>query len=136
MFRSVLAEVVDGIRSTAEADLRDLIETGRLPMPLFNASLYDGDTFLGKPDAWWPDAGVALRRSDSRSSGTCLPRTGIAHGRVISDGGDWHHRLALLTTRHTHEPATVARTIRDALERGLHRPPLPIRTVPCTSRIQ
>ena len=28
-------------------------------MPLFNPSLYLGDTFLAKPDAWWPDAGVA-----------------------------------------------------------------------------
>jgi hypothetical protein len=59
MFRSVLAEVADGIRSTAEGDLRDLIGTARLPMPLFNPSLYDGDLFLGKPDGWWPDAGVA-----------------------------------------------------------------------------
>ena len=65
MFRSVLAEVADGIRSTAEGDLRDLIRTARLPMPLFNPSLYDGDTFLGKPDAWWPDAGVAAE-VDSR----------------------------------------------------------------------
>jgi len=28
MFRSVLAEVADGIRSTAEGNLRDLIRTG------------------------------------------------------------------------------------------------------------
>ena len=59
VFRSVLAEVADGIRSTAEGDLRDLIGTARLPMPLFNPSLYEGDLFLGKPDGWWPDAGVA-----------------------------------------------------------------------------
>jgi hypothetical protein len=59
VLRSVLAEVADGIRSTAEGDLRDLITTARLPMPLFNPSLFDGDLFLGKPDAWWPDAGVA-----------------------------------------------------------------------------
>ena len=65
MFRSVLAEVADGIRSTAEGDLRDLIKTARLPMPLFNPSLYLGDTFLAKPDAWWPDAGVAAE-VDSR----------------------------------------------------------------------
>ena len=66
MFRSVLAEVADGIRSTAEGDLRDLIKTARLPMPLFNPSLYLGDTFLAKPDAWWPDAGVAAE-VDSRA---------------------------------------------------------------------
>ena len=39
MFRSVLAEVADGIRSTAEGDLRDVIRTARLPIPLFNPSL-------------------------------------------------------------------------------------------------
>jgi hypothetical protein len=33
MFRSVLAEVAEGIRSAAEADLRDLIRTARLPRP-------------------------------------------------------------------------------------------------------
>ena len=58
MFRSVLGEVAEGIRSTAEGELRDLIRAARLPMPLFNASLYIGDTFLARPDAWWPRAGV------------------------------------------------------------------------------
>lgn len=28
-------------------------------------------------------------------------------------------------------PATVVQSIKDALESGLNRPPLPIRTVPC-----
>src|SRR5436190_641165 len=59
MFRSVLAEVAGGIRSTAEGDLGELIRIARLPMPMFNPSLYAGDIFLGKPDAWRPDAGVA-----------------------------------------------------------------------------
>jgi hypothetical protein len=60
VLRSVLAEVAEGIRSAAEADLRDLIRRARLPMPLFNASLYVGDTFLARPDAWWPQAGAAV----------------------------------------------------------------------------
>jgi hypothetical protein len=51
-FRSVLAEVGEGIRSTAEGDLRGLIMAARLPVPLWNASLYSGDTFLARPDAW------------------------------------------------------------------------------------
>ena len=30
-------------------------------MPLFNASIYDGDgTFIARPDAWWPEKGVAV----------------------------------------------------------------------------
>jgi hypothetical protein len=33
-FRSVLAEVADGIRSTAEGDLHSLIKAARLPMPV------------------------------------------------------------------------------------------------------
>jgi hypothetical protein len=81
MFRSVLAEVADGIRSTAEGDLREEIRTARLPMPLFNASLDLGDTFLAKPDAWWPDAGVAAE-VDSREW-HLSPTTGTAPGAVI-----------------------------------------------------
>ena len=67
MFRSALAEVADGIRSTAEGDLRDLIKAARLPAPLFNPSLFlDDGVFLAKPDAWWPRAGVAAE-VDSRA---------------------------------------------------------------------
>ena len=88
MFRSVLTEVADGIRSTAEGDLRDLIRTARLPMPLFNPSLYDGDLFLGKPDAWWPDAGVA-GEVDSRAwhlSPEDWDRTRQRHDRMAAAG--------------------------------------------------
>ena len=59
LFREALTDVADGIRSTAEADLKDLLVKSRLPMPLFNPSVYDGDTFIAKPDAWWPELGVA-----------------------------------------------------------------------------
>ena len=130
MFRSVLAEVVEGIRSTAEGDLRDLIVTGGLPMPLFNASLYDGETFLAKPDAWWPEAGVA-GEADSLEwhlSPADWDRTRARHNRMGAIG-----IIALHFSPHQirHEPAEVVRTIRDALDRGLQRPPLPIRTIPC-----
>jgi hypothetical protein len=57
--RQALKEVAEGVRSTAEADLRTLIRRARLPVPLFNPSLYIGDCFIGMPDAWWPDACVA-----------------------------------------------------------------------------
>lgn len=65
LFRSVLAEVADGIRSPAEADFRSLIRRSALPRPLFNPSLYVGGTLLARPDAWWPDHGVAVE-IDSR----------------------------------------------------------------------
>jgi hypothetical protein len=58
--REVLAEVADGIRSVAEADLRAVIKQARLPAPLYNARLYVGHEFLACPDAWWPDYGVAV----------------------------------------------------------------------------
>jgi hypothetical protein len=88
VFRSVLAEVAEGIRSTAEGDLRDLIAAARLPMPLFNPSLYDGDTFIAKPDAWWPEAGVAAE-ADSREwhlSPDAWERTMRRHDQMASVG--------------------------------------------------
>ena len=133
MFRSVLAEVADGIRSTAEGDLRDLIRTARLPMPLFNPSLYLGDTFLAKPDAWWPDAGVAAE-VDSREwhlSPEHWDRTRHRHTLMGAVG-----IIPLHFSPHDirTDPATVIKRIKDALESGLNRPPLPIRTVPCSAR--
>ena len=132
MFRSVLAEVADGIRSTAEGDLRDVIRVNRLPMPLFNPSLYLGDLFLGKPDAWWPDAGVAAE-ADSLEwhvSPEGWDRTRRRHDLMIAAGIFPLHFSPRDLRR---EPAMVARRIRDALANGLARPPLPIRTVPCST---
>ncbi len=63
--RAVLAEVIAGIRSVPEGDLRRLIIRARLPHPLYNPRLYLGDAFLAQPDAWWPDYGVAVE-VDSR----------------------------------------------------------------------
>ncbi len=60
LFREALTDVADGIRSAAEADLKDLLVKSGLPMPLFNPLVYDGDTFIAKPDAWWPELGGAV----------------------------------------------------------------------------
>ena len=130
MFRSVLAEVAEGIRSTAEGDLRDLIITARLPTPLFNASLYDGETFLAKPDTWWPEAGVAgeVDSHEWHLSPADWDRTRLRHNRMGAIG---IIALHFSPNQIRHEPAEVVRTIRDALDRGLQRPPLPIRTIPC-----
>jgi hypothetical protein len=59
LLRTVLAEVADGIRSAPEGDLRALIIRAGLPLPMFNPDLYLDGEFLARPDAWWPDAGVA-----------------------------------------------------------------------------
>ncbi len=58
--RLALAEVSAGVRSVAENDLRVIIRQFRLPVPLYNPQLFAGDRFLARPDAWWPDNGVAV----------------------------------------------------------------------------
>src|SRR5262245_31458396 len=58
LLRRALAEVSDGARSAAEADLLTLIRQSKLPEPLYNPRLYVGTVFLASPDAWWPDSGV------------------------------------------------------------------------------
>ena len=134
-FRSALAEVADGIRSTAEGDLRDIVRAARLPMPLFNPSLYDGDLFLGKPDGWWPEAGVA-GEVDSRAwhlSPDDWDRTRRRHDGMAAAGIIVLHFSPRELRR---EPTKVAELIRGALERGLARPSLPIRTIPCPGSIQ
>jgi hypothetical protein len=65
LLRGTLTEVGEGVRSAAEADLRDLIMRAQLPMPMFNARLYSGGLLIAVTDAWWPDAGVAAE-VDSR----------------------------------------------------------------------
>jgi hypothetical protein len=130
MFRSVLAEVADGIRSTAEGDLRELIRVRRLPMPLFNASLFHGEAFIARPDAWWPEAGVSAD-VDSREwhlSPADWDRTRKRHDLLCAAGVIPLHFSPRQIRR---EPAEVVRLIRDALDAGLRRPPLPIRTIPC-----
>jgi hypothetical protein len=127
--RSVLAEVADGIRSTAEGDLRSLIKAARLPAPLFNPSLYDGDVFLGKPDVWWPEAGIAVE-VDSRAwhlSPEDWDRTRRRHDLMGAAGIVVLH----FSPRELRsQPGMVTKRIQDALAKGLARPPLPIRTTP------
>jgi hypothetical protein len=65
LLRRALAEVADGARSAAEADLHAVIRRARLPLPMFNARLFAGRVFIASPDCWWPDAGVAAE-VDSR----------------------------------------------------------------------
>ena len=127
--RSVLAEVAEGIRSTAEGDLRSLIEAARLPVPLFNPSLYAGDVFLGKPDAWWPRAGVAVE-VDSRAwhlSPEDWDRTRRRHD-LMAEAGIISLHFSPRELRH--EPAMVTKRIKGALAKGLARPSLPVRTIP------
>lgn len=128
LLRQVLAEVTEGVRSTAEGELKDLVKAESLPPPMFNAKLYDADAFVAMPDAWWPDAGVAVE-VDSREwhlSPHDWQRTMTRHTTMSARGIIVLH----FTPRQVRdEPGSVVSAIRSALDAGRARPPLGIRTV-------
>jgi very-short-patch-repair endonuclease len=115
LLRQGLAEVADGVRSTAEADLLDLVREGRLPMPMLNARLFVGSALLAVADAWWPDARVVVE-VDSREwhlSPEDWEKTLRRHARMSAQGIlVLHFTPRQLRT----EPAKVIATIRAALE--------------------
>jgi hypothetical protein len=130
LFREALTDVADGIRSAAEADLKDLLVKSRLPMPLFNPSVYDADgIFIARPDAWWPDLGVGVEVDSHQWHMSPQDHDNtLARGRRMN-----RHLMVILrfTPKQIRsEPATVMKDIRDALEGARGRPPLNLRTVP------
>jgi hypothetical protein len=127
--RRALAGVADGIRSAAEADLRGLIIKARLPVPMFNARLYLGHTFLAAVDAWWPQAGVAVE-VESREwhlSPADWDHT-LRRGRRLSAHGVivLHVTPGQLRT----QPAAVLADIRRALAAGGSQATRAIRALP------
>ncbi|HSZ46153.1 MAG TPA: hypothetical protein VK823_12495 [Streptosporangiaceae bacterium] len=117
MLRLVLAEVADGIRSAPEGEARELITKAGLPKPVYNPTLLWRGKFLAKPDAWWPEAGVALE-VDS-----------MAFHLLPSDWRQTMHRHSRMTAagiRVLHispyqlrtQPEVVVQLIRDALTTG------------------
>lgn len=119
--RQVLAEVADGVRSVAEADLLRLIRRARLPMPLLNPDLCANGEFLARPDAWWPDAGVAVE-VDSREwhlSPADWEQTMARHARMSSYGIIVLHYPP---SRIRSAGGEVAKEIRAALAAGRSRP--------------
>ena len=132
LLRKVLAEVSEGVRSAPEAELRDLIEKARLPLPMFNPRLYLANgTFVGCPDAWWPEAGLAIE-IDSR--------------RWHMNPEDWEHTMdrharlgehAIVTLHFTPhklraEQGFVITKMRNAYKAGIARPRLPITALPAS----
>lgn len=129
LFREALTDVADGIRSTAEGDLKDLLAKSGLPMPLFNAMLFAGEEFVAQPDGWWPEFSVALEvdSHEWHMSPEDHAKT-LARGRRMST----HHIVVLRFTpkQIRSEPHQVVTDIRLALEGARGRPPLNLRTVP------
>ena len=127
LLRRALAEVADGARSTAEADLLTLIRQAKLPEPLY-PRLYVNQAFLASPDAWWPEFGVAVE-VDSKAwhlSPTDWERTLERHARMTAEGILVLH---FPPGRLRASRRDVTTEIRSALARS--RGPLPhIRTVP------
>lgn len=131
LFRIAVGDVCDGVWSSPEADLKDLIRRSKLPEPLFNPILYADDEFIGRPDAWWKDAGVAAE-VDSRA----YHLSPADHERTLKrDVRMAAHGITVLHfTPHQirTEPATVAAALRSALAAASSRPRLPIRTIAAT----
>ena len=130
LFRQALTDVADGIRSTAEADLKDLIVKARLPIPLFNPWVYGADgTFIARPDAWWPELGVGIEVDSHEWHMSPEDHAStLARSRRMSK----HQMIMLRFTpkQIRSEPAEVIKDIRDALQGAAGRPPLNLRTVP------
>jgi hypothetical protein len=130
--RAALVEVREGIRSGPEGDLRVLLRRGRLPMPMFNARLYDEKTLIAVADCGWEDAGVAAE-VDSREyhySAEDWQCTMRRHDRLVARGVLVLH---FTPARIRAEPQAVAAEIRSALIAGRDRPRLPIRCLPAVA---
>jgi hypothetical protein len=133
LLRKVLAEVSEGVRSAPEAELRDLIMKARLPMPMFNPRLYLANgTFLGCPDAWWPEAALAVEVDSRRwhMNPEDWERTMDRHARL----GE-HAIVTLHFTPHKlrAEQAAVIAKMRNAYKAGIARPRLPITALSATA---
>ena len=133
LLRKVIAEATAGIRSAPEAELRDLIIKSSLPMPLFNPRLYlPNKKFIACPDAWWPDAGVAIE-VDSKQwhlAPNDWERTMTRH----SDLGQYGI-VTLHVTPHQlrTDPARFMQKVANAYKAGISRPRLDLLTIPAAA---
>ena len=129
-YRMALAEVSEGIRSAAEAQLKNLIDRSDLERPVYNADLYTLDgIFLGRPDAWFESVGVA-GEVDSREyhlGAKDYEETTRRHNRMEAAG---IHVLHWLPSTIRAEPHRVLADLRSAIAAGRKRPPLPITAIP------
>ena len=127
--RAALAEAAEGVRSAAEGELRALIKRAGLPDPLYNPRLFRGAEFIAMPDAWWPDAALAVE-VDSREwhlSPGDWQRTMARHSRMSALGIIvLHYPPSRIRT----EPRVLASEIASALTAAAGRGAVSIRAVP------
>jgi hypothetical protein len=127
--RQVLEEVADGVRSSAEGDLRTLIKRERIPDPMYNPRRYAGGSVIADPDAWWTAAGVAgeIESREWHLSPQDWERTLARDARMSAYGIIMLH---FPPRRLRTEPRVVAAGIRSALAAGSSRGPLGITALP------
>jgi hypothetical protein len=129
-YREALAEISAGIRSEAERDLKRVIDRSDIDKPMYNPRLYSLEgVFLGIPDAWWQQAGVAAE-VDSRQyhvSAKDYEATVARHNRMEAAG---IHMLHFLPGTIRRDRRAVLAPLRDAIEAGRRNPQLPVVAVP------
>jgi hypothetical protein len=130
LLRAAIAELVEGIRSEAERDLKVRIDRCDLDKPMYNARLYLADgMFLCIADLWWPRAGVA-GEVDSRQyhmSAKDHEYTVDRHNKMEAAG---IHVLHFLPKDIKPKWNDISRNLRNAIAEGKRRQPLPIIAVP------
>lgn len=129
LLRVAISDIRTGIRSSPEADLKDLLSHAKLPLPQFNPRLYIDDDFIASPDAWWQHAGVAAEvdSSEYHLSPEDHERTLARDARMRARGISVLH----FTPRQIRtQPAQVIAIIKSALADAESRPPLPVRARP------
>jgi very-short-patch-repair endonuclease len=133
LLRMAIGDVREGIRSSPEADLKDLLSHAKLPVPQFNPRLYIDDDFIASPDAWWLHAGVAAEvdSGEYHLSPADHERTLARDARMRAHGINVLH----FTPRQIRtQPAQVIAILKAALANAGSRPPLPVRARPAHQR--
>jgi hypothetical protein len=135
LLRRALEEITVGIRSAAEADLKDIIDRSGLEEPMYNPELYAWDgTFIGIPDTWWERAGVAAEVDSLQyhMKADDYEDTVTRHNRMQREDINLLHFLPRTLKR---ERGTVLADLRGAIARGSVRQPLPIMAIPAPGLI-
>jgi hypothetical protein len=124
--RTVLKEVGDGIRSTAEAWARTLVQSSGLPAPVWNVALRTSDgRSLGVVDAWWDDVGFAweIDSLEFHLAPDAYARTMRKHSALAAAGVLVVHTIPSQLRGHT---STVLRDLTDAHASAASRPRPPV----------
>ncbi|MFJ2778404.1 hypothetical protein [Kitasatospora sp. NPDC087315] len=117
----VVEDLTAGVRSVVEGEARALLREAGLPEPLWNAVLFLDGRFLAVPDAYWPQACVALE-IDSRAwhLRPADHERGLARANRLTAAGLPVVRTTPVQLRR--DPAPVLRELGALLAAGPHGP--------------